>query len=360
MRANPLRAALLGAALLGGCSDSTGVEQILEQCDLFSPFVFDGGVGRNGIPALTTPEMVAASAADFLVPEDRVLGVVQNGAARAYPFIIMWWHEVVNDTLGGEPLLVSYCPLTGSGLAFDPRVNGERRTFQVSGLIFENNLMMVDERTESFWPQLLASARCGPLLGTPLESLAIVETTWERWQELYPETTVITTNTGFSRNYGEYPYGQYDSPPNPDLLFPSSPFNIARKPKEPVQGVIQGDAALVFPHFAMRDSTLRAGVEALALNDTLAGRPIVVLWHTPSLTAIPYDRRAGGQVLTFSASSMSPGMFEDGETGSLWAQSGRAVSGPLAGEQLEPIPATYTVFWFSWSIFHRFARGGIE
>ncbi len=360
MRLAILLTPLLAAASLAACSDSGGPADLLVDCDLFSPFVFDGGVGRGGIPALSDPHVASAAAATFLTPEDRILGVVRNGMARAYPLIVMWWHEVVNDTLGGEPLLVSYCPLTGSGLAHDPWVNGTLHTFLVSGLIFENNLMMVDAETESVWPQLLASARCGPRKGAALQSVAIAETTWERWLELHPATTVVTTHTGFSREYGRYPYNDYAVPANDELLFPSSPFNITRNPKEPVLGVFEGDAEVVYPYFAMRDVTLAAGVDALALNDTLASRPIVVLWDTPSQTAIAYDRRANGETLTFRASAEHAGQYEDEETGSRWSQSGVALAGPLTGVALTPIARSYTAFWFAWSIFHRFARRGIE
>ncbi len=177
-RGRALWGMLIGAVGVAGCADPAGLAGFdIRDCELFSNKIFDGGPGRGGIPALTLPQVGTGADVPLLAPDDRVLGVVQLGAARAYPFIVMWWHEVVTDTLGGEPVLVTYCPLTGSGLAFDPRIGGEVLKFGVSGLIYENNLMMFDQETESLWPQLLTSARCGPLRGTALSVVPIVETT---------------------------------------------------------------------------------------------------------------------------------------------------------------------------------------
>lgn len=150
MRPSPLGLALATACLTAGCSDSpTGSDTL--QCSVPGVLIFDTGVGRSGIPALDLPDVEIASDADFMDDTMRVLGMEIAGQARAYPLFILWWHEVANDTLGGENIVVSYCPLTGSGLAFDANVEGDLRTFEVSGLLFENNLVMVDSQTHSFW-----------------------------------------------------------------------------------------------------------------------------------------------------------------------------------------------------------------
>lgn len=347
-------AVLLG---LAACADPSGIAGFdVQDCDLFSDKIFDGGPGRDDIPALVHPEIVPASQAVDLEPTDRVLGVVRNGAARAYPFEVMWWHEVVNDTVGGEAVLVTYCPLTGSGLAFDPVIDGKVVEFGVSGLIFENNLVMFDRGTESLWPQLLTSARCGARSGTQLSLAPIVETTWERWQQLYPQTTVLTNNTGFSRRYGEYPYGSYDLPANQEFFFPGSPINITRPPKELTLGVLEGNAAVGYPFQGLFDLGNRA-----AVSDVINSRPIVVLWDGDSQTAIAYDRTVGGQVLQLTVVDNPDAVeFRDAETGSIWTQAGLAVSGDLEGSQLTPLDEAYVVFWFSWSVFHRFARLGVE
>lgn len=331
------------------CGDSDVAGQDRPTCDLFSNLVVDGGVGRDGIPALTNPNLAAADSADFLQPGDRVLGVVQNGTARAYPIPVLWWHEIINDTLGGEPVLTTYCPLTGSGLAFDPRVGaaGTVAEFGVSGLLFENNLMMFDRETESLWPQLLLGAACGDETGTELRRVAVVETTWDAWRAEYPTTTVVSTNTGFNRNYDTYPYGNYDLPSNPVLLAPSSPYSMARLPKELMLGVQVGGETVAYP-YAVLDTLGTVS----AVNDTVGGQPIVVTFHAASNTPLAFDARVAGVVLTLAVSGSVPELLEDAQTGSLWTHWGLAVDGPLNGTRLRQLRDAYTVFWFAWSIFH--------
>ncbi len=166
-----------------------------------------GGPPRDGIPALLNPEMVSAAEANrWLSKNDRVLGVFLNGEARAYPIRILNWHELVNDEIGGEPILVSWCPLCGSAVVYDPRVEGRRLTFGVSGLLWQRNLLMYDRETGSLWSQLLSEAVTGPLAGARLKVLSARHATWAEWKKAYPETRVLSQRTGHPRNYREDPY----------------------------------------------------------------------------------------------------------------------------------------------------------
>ena len=339
----------MAVGLAVGCSESTGFEGSV--CNVPTDLIFDGGPGRDGIPALTNPEVLSANAADFLSPGRRVLGLVVNGEPRAYPLIVMWWHEMVNDTLGGEPVLVTYCPLTGSGVAFDPVVDGQLRNFGVSGLLFENNLIMFDRETESLWTQLGMFSMCGEEVGTVLDRLPVIETTWGYWKKLYPNTTIVSTNTGFDRAYGEYPYGNYDVPFNPVTLFPSSPYSDARPPKEPILGLMEGEAFKAFPFFALRDGI--GGGDGGVVNDSVAGLPVVVTYVIDDLTAIAFDRRVGDQTLTFAVADTAAMTLTDAETGSTWDALGNAIGGPLMGEQLRQLTDAHQVFWFAWSVFRR-------
>ncbi len=320
-------------------------------CSIPTSQLYSGQV-PDGIPALTFPRLLSAvDAPRAYNDDDRVLGVVINGAARAYPLLVLWWHEIVNDTLGGEPVLVTYCPLTGSGLAFDPRVRGRVRNFGVSGFLYENNLVMFDRLsgggTESLWSQLLMVAQCGAEKGTELARVPVVETTWGRWRQLYPETSVLSKATGHTRNYGQYPYGNYDDPDNPSLLFPSSQWNPARPPKELVLGVRSGSAAGAYP-FGVLDTT----AASIVVNDTLGGKPILVTFHQPSRTARAYFRELEGQLLEFDISDPENFTLTDRQTGSTWNELGQATAGPLAGKRLPPVTDSWTMFWFAWSIFY--------
>ena len=206
--------------------------------------IIDGGVGKDGIPALTDPPLVEpqANGAAYLEDHDRVIGIEVEGDFIAIPLNIGWHHEIVNLNLGDIQLGITHCPLTGSSLAFDRHGVGGAE-LGVSGLLFKNNLIMYDRRSpESLWPQMLRSARCGASQGTTLASYPVYEMTWAAWRELYPETRVVSSATGFARNYRSYPYGSYANLSNSQLLFPlQDPMDLRRLPKERVLGIPAGD-----------------------------------------------------------------------------------------------------------------------
>jgi len=168
--------------------------------------IVSGGPPKDGIPALTYPKTVSAEvAAAWLKPEDRILGVVIQGKARAYPIRILNWHEIVNDRIDGRNFVVTYCPLCGSGMAFD---SNDR--FGVSGLLYESDVLLYDKKTESLWSQLLAQAVAGPRAGERLTALPLAHTSWRQWVQAHPDTTVLSRHTGYARDYGRDPYAGYD------------------------------------------------------------------------------------------------------------------------------------------------------
>jgi hypothetical protein len=166
-----------------------------------------GGPPKNGIPALDHPDFVSASEADRTLKEgDMILGVEFTGVAKAYPVRILNWHEVVNDNVGDQPVLISWCPLCGSGLAYNPVAEGHRYTFGVSGLLYRQNLLLFDHKTESLWSQLRGQAVTGPLAGTSLRLLPITMTTWRSWKAQHTRTLVLSFQTGYKRDYARDPY----------------------------------------------------------------------------------------------------------------------------------------------------------
>lgn len=345
-------AATVFLAACGGSGPTKPIDRGIDTACLAS-FPEDelfAAASRGAIPALDRPEL-AGTSASFIQDTDRVLGVEIDGEARAYPFGILWWHELVNDTLGGQPILVSYCPLTGSGIVFDPRVGGEKRDFIVSGLLFNTNLMMLDRQTESLWNQMLLSSQCGMDRGTVLARFSVVETTWEDWKVLYPSTTVVTPNTGFgNRPYFQYPYGNYADPDNDfvDFLPPSTNWSRELKTKELVLGVFDGSDAVAFS----LERLAAAGVSRV-VNDQVGSTPFVVAARSQWNTARAFDRRVNGQTLTFTLTN-NPGPFTmtDDQTGSVWNIHGVAVSGPLMGQRLTPVADSFVAFWFAWSLYY--------
>ncbi|MFB3132534.1 MAG: DUF3179 domain-containing protein [Rhodothermales bacterium] len=303
----------------------------------------DGGVGKDGIPSLTNPPLINAARATYLADDSRVIGLVIDGIALAVPHNILWWHEIVNFRFS-RSLAVTYCPLTGSSMAFD-RASAGGGEFGVSGLLFQNNLTMYDRTNdESLWPQMSRQAGCGARVGTRLEMFPVVEMTWAGWQSLHPDTKVVSDATGHDRNYtpSGYPYGGYEDPNDPSLLF-RMPVDGRRLPKERVLGIPDLDGGIAFPFFELDEQG-----PVRVVHETVGGASVVVFWDRERVGAMAYRPFHDGQPLTFEARD---GRLLDLETGSEWRLDGLAVSGPLAGERLEPVAEAYVAFWFAWAAF---------
>lgn len=209
--------------LLGACGDESVVGNnrvstggvhpgsVGGPCLVDPDLLVASGLPPDAIAALTLPSMVSAGhpQADYLDDDSRVLGIVMNGEARAYPHNILWWHEVVNDRIDLQWISVTFCPLTGSGLAFDPRVDGVRLDLGVSGLLFANNLVLFDRISGGVYgPQLSVEGKCGGFQGTSLSLRGVQEMTWGRWVALHPGTKVVADGTGYDLPYDVYPFGE--------------------------------------------------------------------------------------------------------------------------------------------------------
>ena len=290
-----------------------------------------GGPPKDGIPSIDEPSFAGADGADFLDDGDPVFGVARDGAIKAYPQKILVQHEIVNDTLSGDPVAVTYCPLTGTVQGFE---RGET-TFGVSGRLINNNLVMYDRETEAWWPQVLATSIPGPWNEDPpavsLREFRLVWTTWGRWRDRYPDTRVLTTDTGYARNYGRDPYGTY----NPkggyydarSTLFPRRNPDDRHHPKAVFMGARTPDGAVAF-----EKSTL---LEEGTMTGELGG--------TPAL-AVADPRLSTGYVY------LNP---EDRE----FEHDGEAVVGADGTEHRpDELPLgrvhTFDAMWFAWSGFY--------
>ena len=313
---------------------------------------------RDGIPALSNPVFVPPdhTDVDYLLPIDRVIGIEIDGEYLAFPHNILWWHEIVNmDELG---LAVTYCPLTGSSIVFHREsVNGNE--FGVSGLLFQNNLVMFDRTAsgveESLWPQMLGGARCGPSEGNDLTMYPALEIEWADWKALHPDTRVLSEATGFIRDYTRYPYGDYEVEDNTATLDPVDEFDERRPPKERVLGIPYRDGSgggIAFPFGALSSVGSLAAIHATAGSADEASAlsvPIVVFWDSQAAAAMAYRTTIAGQALTFE---VSDGALVDLETGSQWSIEGKALSGPFVGESLDEIAEAFVSFWFAFSTFY--------
>ncbi len=207
--------------------------------------ILPGGPPRDAIPSIDKPKFLPLSDATYLRDEDQILGFVERGVARAYPLRILVWHEIVNDIVGGRPIAVTYCPLCGTCMVFDRRSEEGDLTFGVSGLLYNSDVLMYDRQTESLWSQLKMEAVAGPQVGRKMRWLASEQMTWAAWKERYPESEVLSTETGFQREYARSPYAGYES--RESTYFPVPKHRDDLKNKEWVIGVVLEGLAKAYP-----------------------------------------------------------------------------------------------------------------
>jgi len=212
---------LLPLLLLLGSFESVAATKngfVLDDALIPAKQIRNGGPGRDGIPSLDNPTFVSARSASSLRPQDRVLGIEVNGVPRAYPIRILNYHEIVNDVVGGELIVITYCPLCGSGMAFNAEIDGKDLEFGVSGLLYNSDVLLYDRQTGSLWSQILKIAVTGTMKGTLLTAVPLAHTSWQDWHTRHPDSDVLSPETGYRRNYKIDPYPGYSS--SGKLYFP--------------------------------------------------------------------------------------------------------------------------------------------
>jgi hypothetical protein len=345
--------------------------------------ILSGGPGKDGIPAIDEPQFVSAEQADsWLAPQEPVLvtglqgeGVFREsdaanssggadpgaeGRVRIYPLQILMWHEIVNDTVGGVPVAVTYCPLCDTGIVFLRRFDGKTLDFGTTGRLRYSNLIMYDRQTETWWQQASGRAIAGRYAGAQLRILPVLKLSWREARSRYPEARVLSRETGYSRPYGRNPYAGYDTAERP-FLYRGPAVNGEREAMERVYAVQLGGSWEAFPYGELRSERV--------VQTELEGQPLVVFWQPGQASALDerdldkgravgsangFVPKVGGRLLDFYHSD---GEIRDRQTGSRWDASGTAVAGELAGKRLEPVPGTGH-FWFSWYAFMEGAKPG--
>jgi len=242
--------------------------------------IFSGGPPKDGIPSLDHPKFVKVAQAHFLRDEDQVLALKRNGIAKAYPLRILNWHEIVNDRFGDEGVIITYCPLCGSGTASEAKVAGKFLQFGVSGLLYNSDVLMYDRQTQSLWSQILSQAVTGPMKGTLLPAVAVTHTTWADWRNRHPDTLVLDTNTGFNRNYQANPYDGYER--ESSIMFPVRFRSEGYHPKEQVLGLVLDGEAKAYPFVELAKGSGE-------VNDVLAGKNIRVRYSHNYKSAEVFD-----------------------------------------------------------------------
>ncbi len=318
--------------------------------------ILSGGPPRDGIPSIDDPQFVEPDeAAEWLVDNEPVIALEINGDARAYPLQIVTWHEIVNDTVGDVPVIVTFCPLCNSALVFDRRFEDQIFEFGVSGLLRNSDLIMYDRTTETLWQQFTGEGIVGDLAGEQLTFLASSLISFKDFREAYPEGVVLSQDTGFDRNYGRNPYVGYDTIGRDPFLF-NGPTDDQLDAVERVVTVSLPEEGIDVAY------PLSILSEVGAINDR-QGEQDLVVFHTDGTSSAlgaaeiaegedvgatgVFDPNLNGQKLTFVEEE---GQIVDEQTGSTWNIVGQAIDGPLAGEELNQL-VNGDHFWFSWAAF---------
>ena len=313
-----------------------------------------GGPPKDGIPALDHPTFVGVAEANgWLKPIEPVIALTVGGQSRAYPLQILIWHEIVNDSVGGVPVTVTFCPLCYTAIAFDRRVADRVLDFGTTGNLRKSDLVMYDRQTESWWQQAIGQAIVGDLTGTQLTILPAGIVSWAIFRTAHPDSTVLSRDTGFNRSYGLNPYSGYDSAGTQPFLFDGKPDGRL-PPKEHVVTVSLGGEDVAYPYTVLKQRRV--------IRDRVGGKSIVVFYQAGTRSAMDagsvadgFDLGASGvfmpevdgRTLNFKATASD---FVDAETGSHWNLLGQAVAGPMAGRQLDPV-VHGDDFWFEWAAF---------
>ena len=320
-----------------------------------------GGPPKDGIPSIDAPSFVSVDGARaWMEPQEPVIALQHGGEAKAYPLKILTHHEIVNDRIAGTPVAVTFCPLCYSALVFDRTLQGEPVEFGVSGMLRKSDMVMYDRRTETLWQQFTGTAIAGDRTGTTLSQLPAQIVAFSQFAEAYPDGRVLSKDTGHRRNYDRTPYAGYDDVNSRPFAFAGA-VDDRLPPKAKVVTVSIGDTHVAYPHAVTRTSTV--------VNDTVAGRPLLVVHVPGAVSALDaqrvadskevgstgvFSRRVDGRTLTFrvepSTGNAPPNRFVDQETGSTWTLTGRAVAGPLKDTQLHRLPHTDS-FAFAWFAF---------
>lgn len=320
--------------------------------------ILSGGPPRDGIPSVDNPQFITVDdAQDWLEDKEPVIAVDLNGVARAYPLQILTWHEIVNDTIGETAVIVTFCPLCNSAIVFDRRVAGETLEFGTSGLLRNSDLIMYDRTTESLWQQFTGEAIVGDMVGQQLTFLPSALVSFADFAAAYPNGEVLSRETGFgptyAQRYGRNPYVGYDTVGSNPFLFDGE-LDGRLQAVERVVTVSFDDIDIAYP--------LRLLAQVGVINDSPKGHDLVVFHKEGTNSALGaeliaqgedvgatgvFEPFANGEKLTFIQEGEQ---IMDEQTDSVWNVLGQAVSGPLAGWQLEPI-IHGDHFWFSWAAF---------
>lgn len=315
--------------------------------------VYDNGQGIDGHPRLIDPKYVDINTADEKIADDlRGIAVEVNGQHRFFPYQIMNWHEVVHTTIADKPLLVTYSALTGSAMVYEPDIFGEPRMFGDSGKIYNNATLLYDESSSTLWNQSTGQAIVGEAIGQQLTIYPSTIMRFDEWKDENPTGLVLSTDTGYARDYGRHPYGAYEK--TTQVFYPLNHLDERLSPKEDVYRVEAGDQSFIF-------STSILGAQT-APNETVgegeSAVEVVALMDYETFTTRVYNRVVDDRVLTFVREGKTK--ITDEETDTTWSLTGLGLRGELAGMQLELVPSSHHYAFAQFAMFPNTRISGYE
>jgi hypothetical protein len=318
-----------------------------------------GGPSKDGIPAIDNPQFETVEQANrWLGKREPVAVVEMNGEAKAYPLQILIWHEIVNDIVGETPVVVTFCPLCNTTLAFDRRFDGRVLDFGTTGYLRHSDLVMYDRQTETWWQQATGEALIGEYAGSSLTFIGSPVVSWNEFRAQYPAGKVLSRDTGhpdYADRYGRNPYVGYDAAGSSPWGFFNGRNDTRLPAKERVVAVELEAGTRAYPFSSLSEKRV--------VNDKIGDRHIVVFWTPGTASALDsatiatgrdvgatgvFNRVLDGKRLDFEPDDDN--QFRDKETGSTWNVLGYATAGPLIGRRLQPINHG-NHFWFAWAVF---------
>ena len=313
-----------------------------------------GGPPRDGIPAIDAPRFVDIdAAAEWLADQEPVIALSVDDDARAYPLQILIYHEIVNDTVGGQPVAVTFCPLCNASIVFDRTVDARVLDFGTTGRLRMSDLVMYDRQSESWWQQFTGRGIIGEYTDTVLEQLPSQIVSFGTFRSAYPDGRVLSRETGFTRPYGNNPYRGYDAIDNNPFLFDGD-----IDPRLPAMERVLSIGIDGKTHLLPLSPLSSKPLVSLLLSE----RPVVVFAASSAASALDdgsiadsrqipaaaaFDSVVNGRALEFDWVNEQ---LVDKQTGSIWNVFGQATDGELAGTRLTQLDSGVH-FAFAWLAF---------
>ncbi|HSF49638.1 MAG TPA: DUF3179 domain-containing protein [Nitrososphaeraceae archaeon] len=314
--------------------------------------IVSGGPPQDGIPSIDNPKFQSVQEADEILEDSElILGLNINGDIRAYPLQILVWHEIVNDVVGDQPVAVTYFPLCFTNQVFNRTLSdGNTVEFGTSGKLYNSNLVMYDRKSNSLWSQALGEGIVGEYAGVKLERIPFDVAYWKEWKELYPESKVLSRDTGSVRPYGADPYGDYYT--NDLILFPVANDDKRLGLKEIIIGLENNKDQ--YKAYKLQDIETNK-----VINDVIGkGKKIALVSLEPFMVRV-FDRVIDNDNSEESKKEIVVDLFYnqanntliDKVTDSELNFEGNFINGQLKDKQLNRLPMDQG-FWFEWAAFH--------